>query len=434
MPAGAWWIVVVFSLANALGFVDRQILAMVVEPMKRDLGFSDAQIGSLYGAFALFYACASLPIAWLLDRYGRRTLVAAGVALWSIATISFALVRSFALMFAARVGVGVGEATLLPAAYSTFGDILPRSRLPFAMNLYHMGAIVGSACAFILGGTLVSWFRHAPAVSLPLLGTMHAWQIVFIYVGAPSLLIVLLLMTFREPARRRSPPAGPAVAAGSWVQVGVFYRQHWRIVLPHHAGASSLLLLGYSFVFWTPSFFERVHGVPAEQASVIFGSIFLVAGSAGCLLAGWIAQRLIDAGRLDMPIFAPMLGAALMLPLIIGIQVVTGLAWVYALYVPAMFLLNIPYGMLQGAMIQISPPEIRARVASVYMIFTAIGNALGPALVGWLNDDVFTARDGVRFSMLSMCLLFGLLGIALLATVRGRFTAALGSAAAHDLD
>ena len=192
-------------------------------------------------------------------------------------------------------------------------------------------------------------------------------------------------------------------------------------VLLHHGGATALLLLGYSFVFWTPSFFERVHGLAAEKASVYFGLIFIFSGVSGCLFYAWLSQRRFDGGTLDAALLVPMLSSLVLLPIIGLIQVVPSLPWVFALYVPAMFLINSPYGLLQGAMIQIAPPEIRARVAAVYMMFSALGNAIGPSIVGILNDGTFTVADGIRYSMLVMCGIFGIGGVLLLAMSRGRF-------------
>ena len=417
----AWWVVAVLALGAAISYVDRQSLALVSEPLRHDLHFSDAQIGSLYGGFAVFYAVASLPLAWTVDRFSRRHVIALGVLLWALATMAFGVVEGFIAMYAARILVGIGEACLVPATYSIFGDLLPRARLPFAMNLFHVGAVAGSGFAFVFGGWLVTSLRHLPMQSLPFFGDIFSWQLLFFYVGLPALLLIPLLFTFQEPARRRSESIVQGVSPGSWRGVWGFYRDNGALVLLHHGGATALLLLGYSFVFWTPSFFERVHGLAAEKASVYFGLIFIFSGVAGCLFSAWLSQRRFDGGTLDAPLLIPMLSSLVLLPIIGLIQVVPSLPWVFALYVPAMFLINSPYGLLQGAMIQIAPPEIRARVAAVYMMFSALGNAIGPSIVGILNDGAFTGADGIRYSMLVMCGIFGIGGVLLLAMARGRF-------------
>jgi MFS family permease len=427
-----WWVVAVLALGAAISYVDRQSLALVSEPLRHDLDFSDTQIGTLYGAFAVFYAAASLPLAWLVDRCSRRHVMALGVLLWALATMAFGVVQGFTAMYAARILVGIGEASLVPATYSIFGDLLPRSRLPFAMNIFHIGAVAGSGFAFVFGGWVVSSLRHEPMVTLPLFGDVFAWQWLFFYVGVPALVLIPLLYSFAEPLRRKSATRVPGVPPGSWRGVGRFYLDNWQLVLLHHLGATFLLLLGYSFVFWTPSFFERVHGIPAERASVWFGLIFIVAGVAGCLFSAWISQRRYDRGTLEAPLVVPMVSSLLLLPIIGLIQLVPSVPWVFALYVPAMFLINSPYGLLQGAMIQVAPPEIRARVAAIYMMFSALGNAVGPSIIGMLNDGAFTGADGIRYSMLVMCGVFGIGGVIMLAAAKGRFARKLAEVLEED--
>ncbi|MFM7066218.1 MAG: MFS transporter [Gammaproteobacteria bacterium] len=428
----AWWVIAVLALGAAISYVDRQSLALVSEPLRHDLGFSDTQIGALYGGFAVFYAVASLPLAWVVDRFSRRHVIAWGVVVWAFATMSFGIVQGFFAMYLARILVGIGEASLVPATYSIFGDALPRSRLPFAMNLFHVGAVAGSGFAFVFGGWVVTSLRHQPMVTLPVFGDIFAWQLLFFYVGLPALILVPLLFTFKEPTRRKSESQLTGIPPGSWRGVWQFYRHNWQLVLLHHLGATSLLLLGYSFVFWTPSFFERVHGLAAEQASVYFGVIFVIAGVSGCIVSAWVSQRHYDRGALEAPLLIPMYCSLLLLPIIGLIQVVTSLPWIFALYVPAMFLINSPYGLLQGAMIQIAPPEIRARIAAVYMMFTALGNAVGPSIIGMLNDDAFPGADGIRYSMLVMCGVFGLGGVLMLAAAKGRFARRLAEVIEND--
>ena len=146
----AWWVVVVLALALLVSYVDRQILALVVEPMKEDLGYSDTQVGWLYGGFAIFYALAGLPIAYLVDSRSRKGLIALGIFLWSIATMVCGMVQSFWALFAARIGVGVGEATVTPATYSILGDLMPRQRLPLALSIFQVGVNSFSINLFLM--------------------------------------------------------------------------------------------------------------------------------------------------------------------------------------------------------------------------------------------------------------------------------------------
>src|SRR5271168_5433916 len=211
----AWYSVVVLMLMYIFSFIDRTTISLLVEPMKRDLHISDTQIGMLQGlAFALLYTFLGLPIARLSDRHSRRAIIAGGVFVWSIMATLCGLARSAVQLFAARVGVGVGEAALSPAAYSIITDSFPLSKLGRAFGVYNIGITIGAGTAFLVGGIVVAAVSHAGATyTLPLVGEVRAWQMVFIVTGAPGILLPLLLLTFREPARRgllKQSTGGPA--------------------------------------------------------------------------------------------------------------------------------------------------------------------------------------------------------------------------------
>ena len=187
--AYAWFVVAVLIVAALVAYVDRQVVAIVVDPMKEDLGVGDAQIGWLYGVFAVFYAIAALPIAWLADRKSRRLIIAAGIFFWSLMTMACGLTRSYWNVLLARIGVGVGEATLSPATTSLVGDYFPREQVPLALSVFQTGPIMGSGIAFIIGGYVLGLVQDAEPLVLPYFGELRPWQQTFVYLGAPGLLL-----------------------------------------------------------------------------------------------------------------------------------------------------------------------------------------------------------------------------------------------------
>ncbi len=411
-PLYAWSVVAALVLAAIISFIDRQIVAIVVDPMKEDLGVGDAEIGWLYGVFAVFYAIAALPIAWLADNRSRKHIIAAGVFVWSLMTMACGLSRSFWHVLLARIGVGVGEATLTPATTSLVGDYFPRAQIPLALSVYQTGAIMGSGIAFIIGGTVLDVVQHADPWVLPMIGELRSWQQTFLLVGAPGLVLALSFLLLREPVRRVQPGNGPARA--SFTEVIRFYRKNTATLLLHHLGFLSLALMGYAFVFWTVSFFVRVHGYQASAASQLFGWIFLVTGPAGPILvalyAGWLSRR----GRADANIIAGMMAGLLAIPVIIAIQFVPDAAWAFVLYVPAMILVNAPFGIAAGSLPVITPVRLRAQVAAVYMLVVSVGMMLGPPLAGIFNERIFPQAEGVRYSLITLTGIFGALGVVLL--------------------
>ncbi|MFM8353421.1 MAG: spinster family MFS transporter [Gammaproteobacteria bacterium] len=426
-PLLAWSVVALLVFASLVSFVDRQIVAIVVEPMKQDLGLSDAEIGWLYGIFAVFYAVAALPIAWLADNRNRTRIIAAGVAFWSLMTAACGLVQNFWQLLLARMGVGVGEATLTPATHSLLGDYFPRERLPLALSIYQLGPILGSGLAFVIGGFVLSLVMTLAPMTIPGVGTLRPWQQTFVLLGLPGVLLAIAFLLMREPARRVDPQhqAVPLSA------VLVFYRAHLRLLMCHHLGCLFLNLMGYAFVFWSISYFVRVHGLDAAEASWTFGWIFTVFGALGPLLIAWLGKALADRGHDDANILAALIGGLLAIPFMIAVQFAPTPTIAFILYAPAMCFINSPFGIANGALPVIAPARIRAQVAAVNMLVGSFGMMLGPPLAGYFNTSVFPGPDGVRYSIITLVLFFGILGSILLAFARRPYAIAYRRALAE---
>lgn len=409
-PAYAWFVVGILVLASIVSYIDRQVVAIVADQMKADLGINDAQIGLLYGIFAVFYAIAGLPLAYLADRKSRKHIIAAGVFFWSMMTIACGLSRDFWQVLLARIGVGVGEATLLPATNSLVSDYFPRDRIPLALSVFQTGAIIGTGLAFIIVGFVLGIVEQRPEPVLPFYGALAPWQQTFIIVGAPGILIALVMLIIREPIRRVliNPATGNSNA--TFAEVRAFYKRNLWTFMLHHFGFLSFALMGYAFVFWTVPFFSRVHDVPPAQAAQIFGWIFLLCAPFGAvwagLQAGWFNRR----GHKDGNIIAGLLGGALSIPLILLIQVMPTPTLAFILYAPAVFLVNSPFGLAYGALPVITPPQMRAMIAAIYMFVVSVGMMLGPPLAGLFNEQIFPQSDGVRYSLIALTIIFGGLG------------------------
>lgn len=401
-PAYAWFVVAILVVASLVSYVDRQVLALLVTPIRQDLRITDTQIGWLFSGFAIFYALAGLPLAYLADRVNRKWLVCIGIFAWSLMTVACGLARNFWMLFAARIGVGVGEATLTPAAHSLIGDYFPREKIPLAVGVFQMSGTLGTGIAYTVGGSVVMLLTGVPAVDAGPLGELQPWQLVFIAVGAPGALVVLLMLLVREPVRRGiiKAYAGSKIGLASLAR---FYQRNWRTLLLHHIGFGFIALCGFSVVFWTPSFFERIHGVPAGTAGFYYGFYFLTFATGATYLGALIGQRLYRMGHMDWPMcgtlmFAwPMIVLGLITPMVPWVE----LAWV--LYAPLMFFINIPFGMAYGALPVIVPSQMRAQVSAVYLVFSsALGMGLGPVVTGAISDNIFPEPEGVRYSLMLM--------------------------------
>jgi MFS family permease len=423
----AWYSVAVLMLMYVFSFIDRTTISLLVEPMKRDLQISDTQIGMLQGlAFALLYTFLGLPIARLSDRHSRRAIIAAGVFIWSIMATLCGLARTAGQLFMARVGVGVGEAALSPAAYSIITDTFPRSKLGSAFGVYNIGITIGAGTAFLVGGIVVAAVSHPGATyALPLVGEVRAWQLVFIVTGAPGILLPLLLLTFREPVRRgllrKQSTAGPAAvdAKPTLREVLDYVWLNRKFYGLYFVALALLSMCGYCVAAWLPTALIRAYGVTAGQVGKVLGVSTIFMNSTGMLLAGLLCDRLTRQGKRDAPIIVALIsaGGIALLSVMPPIMPTVPLIWV------AIFFSGITFNAYNGVgpmgINQVTPNQYRAQVSAVYLfVVNALGLGIGPTLVPLVNQLLFHDPAKIRYSLIIVVFCAAATAIALLFLVR----------------
>lgn len=292
----AWltlWILVGLCI---LSLLDRQIIALMIQPIRADMGISDFEISLLQGlAFGLFYACCGLPIGYLVDRHPRRLLIFAGVFIWSLATAASGLAHTFGLLLVARMAVGGAEAVLGPAAYSLIADLFPRERLAFVLSIFSMGGTLGASLAFLLGGVLISQLEGV-SLSLPYVGALATWQLTFLTLGLPGLLIAFVIFAVREPVRRG---LGGQPRHGDWQAFVAFLRLRGRLFSCLFIGCGLISMMGYGYLAWLPSYLIRSHDLTVLQVGTLMGVLIGASGVVGGLLSGWLVDRLFARGIKD---------------------------------------------------------------------------------------------------------------------------------------
>ncbi len=398
-PAYGWYVVGVLLLAYTLSFVDRMILSLLVAPIRAALDISDTEVSLLIGlAFALFYTLLGLPIAWIADRWNRRNLILAGIILWSAMTAGCGFAGSYATLFLARVGVGVGEAALSPAAYSMLSDTFPRDRLARAMAVYSIGVPLGSGVAMILGAFVVQAVLAAPMVDLPLIGPVEAWRTIFLWVAAPGLLVCLLLLTIREPRRRGVRPSaaeGSAPAPGFLAHL-VGQRAALGALF---AGMSLIGLVMYGVIAWVPTFFARTYGMDVSEAGLWFGVIMATGGAAGLVAGGTLADRLFAKGVRDAHLRVMRLSILLGGPPLLAAALMPGATLAFAMLAFAFPMLTM-HGVGTVALQLVTPNEYRARVTALYFfVVNLVGLGFGPMLIALLTDHLFGDDGALRYSI-----------------------------------
>jgi MFS family permease len=424
----AWYATAVLMLAYTFSFLDRQILNLLVGPIKHDFRLTDVQFALLTGgAFALFYTVMGLPIGWLADRYPRKWIIAIGIALWSLMTATCGLARSFHSLLLARVGVAVGEATLTPSTYSLLADYFDASRLPRAMSLYMIGIYIGAGASTIIGGvTAFAVFQHF-VVDLPFVGRIESWHLVFLVVGLPGLLIALWITTLFEPPRKAAIRPTNETSRSSLRCLWEFFSGYPRMAIALFLGSAAFAIMNYMDA-WYPELFIRSWGWDVQSTGLVNGMASLTAGPVGMLTAGYVSGRMIRNGqtdaclRLTVYVVTASVVPATLMPLMPNAVLMAAFLW------PIKFLGGFVPVLAPSAIQQICPPSIRAQVGAIYIMATGIiGITLGPLLPALLTDHLFHDEHMLRYSLsLAACVVVPLALILLaqgLPQYRGRILA-----------
>ena len=386
-------LVAALVLAYMFSFLDRQVIALLVEPIKRDMALSDTGISLLQGgAFALFLAVAGLPAGRWIDTGRRTAIIAAGIAVWSVMTAASGLATGFGMLLALRMGVGLGEAVLTPGAHALIADSFPKDSLGFALGLYGIGTFAGLGIAY-LGGAAVLAALPPGGVAAPWGQMLHPWQLLFLAVGLPGLAVALLMAMLREPPRRTGAAVMPLEA------VAQFFRRHAAAILLLNLNVAFAAMMAYALSAWMPSVMVRSFGWTAARAGGAFGLIMVLAGVLGVVLGGWLgdrANRRMPDGRLVV-----MAGTALLASPFAAAAMLAGSPnALLLLLTPAVLLSTMSIGLGPAVSQAIMPSAARGVASAVAVtIVNLLGLGLGPTIVALLTDRLFRDPHMLRYSL-----------------------------------
>ena len=408
-----WLVVFILMIAYVFSFVDRQILNLLVGPIRRDLGISDTQMSLLMGfSFAIFYTILGIPLGRLADSRSRRGLIVAGVVVWSFMTALCGLARSYWQLFLFRIGVGVGEATLSPAAYSMIADYFPPERRATAISVYSMGIYLGSGIAFLLGGLVIQFAVAQGAVTLPFVGDVRPWQVVFFVLGGSGIIFSFAFLLVREPLR---DGVGSSDGSVPFSTVVAHLWENRRTVLCHNLGFAMIAFCSYGTAAWVPSFFIRTFNWKAGDVGVIYGLIVMVFGCLGIIFGGWLTDRWQKQGRSDAALRVGILACCVAILGNVYLLANTG-TLAAILMAPTVFALGMPFGAAPAAIVAIVPNQMRGQTAAVYLfIVNLIGLGIGPTAVALVTDYVFANDLALKWSMLIVGTVANIMAIAFLA-------------------
>jgi len=393
-----WLVVILLMAALILSFVDRIGLSLLVDPIRADLGVSDAQIGLLQGvAFGLFFAVMGLPFGWLADRWTRKGTIMLGVGLWSAATAACGLAANFPQLLLARIGVGAGEAALAPSSYSIVHDRFPREQLGRAISLFQVGGVLGAGLAMLITGFVYRHFVGGGGAELPLIGGLRPWQQTFVAIAAPGLLFVALIGLIREPERPAEPGADKERGVAAMVAA---VRSRIGLFLPLFLGMSGIIMTSYTLVSWMPAVLGREFHWAAEEIGVRYGLVVLAASPVGLLSGGWLADALVRSGTPGAHARVAALAAVIGLPFAMGLALPHGPVGLLLMAGGLHFAVSMPMGVVP-AFLQIATPQAaRAQVSGLYVLcINVIGLGIGPTLVGALSTGMASGPGSLRLAM-----------------------------------
>ena len=382
--AYAWGVVAILFVINLIGYLDRQILILMIGPIKHDLGLSDGAFGLIHGSgFVVTYALAGLFIGRLIDRGHRRNVLLVCLLLWTMFTALSGFARSGMELFIARMGVGFGEAALIPAAVSLLGDYFDERRRGRAVGVFMTGTYVGLGCSLAMTALLLPMFAQLSGWLA--VGGIEAppWRLLLGSMLPAGLAGAVLLLAVREPRGKGWTPPPPPVAARALS----YWFERADLYFPHHLGFAALAFCGFGLHAWAPAVLMREYGFSPAATGITYGLLVTLTGCLGAALGGWTGDVVLRR----FPRYGRMAAAA---PFIV--LAATGIAIAFG--APSAWVLVAGYGALNiglsaalvvglTSITDIAPVEVRARVTAVYLLFSGLfGMGLAPALMGYAND------------------------------------------------
>jgi MFS family permease len=394
-----WYVTVLLTLIYTFSFVDRQVLNLLVEPIRLDLGLSDTSISFLQGlAFVMPYVLMSVPIGRLVDKFNRILVLIGGALVWTVTTFACGMASNYGQLLAARMGVGAGEASVTPAAWSLLADFFPPEKLARPVSFYLMGPYLGGGLALIGGAAVIDWAKEVGQINLPLLGNVTAWQFTFMAVALPGLVIAAMLATIPNPKRQHVSDVHKTAPA--WSEVFGFLRSEARIYLAVMLGVPFLVVILYGLQGWVPTIMVRVYGWELADAGRIYGTVALLTGSAGVLSGPVVGNWLRDRGYADYPLRVGV-GAALAIMLsMCSLPWQDSGAGALVCIALASYFVTLPLALMTFILQTVTPRNMRGVVAGMYVVCTnVIGLGLGPTLVAGTTDYILSDPNRVHVSL-----------------------------------
>lgn len=394
----SWYVVFLLATLSVVSYADRLVLGILVEPVKAELQISDTQMGFLLGlSFSLVYATLALFLAGIADRHNRRNLIVVGVLLWSVMTSMSAFAESFWELALCRLGVGLGEAALGPAALSMISDLFVKDRRHAPLSVFLSAGVIGGTGAFIIGGAAVLFVTQMSSLSLPLLGELAPWRLVFLCMGVPGVFLgLLMLATVREPVRRTDKAAQSSAPDMGMGEVARHIRSRGSEYYPIFGGMLLVQMMVYAVATWYATVLIRGFELSISSAGFAFGIVGLVFGTSGAILGPMAVAALERRAKKDALLRIGVVAVAIAVPSTVLAPIASTLTISLGALAVAMFSLSAASALAPLLPQLVAPNAMRARVTALYFfIANSIGLGMTPVLVGFINDNQVLGVSGI---------------------------------------
>lgn len=406
-----WYVVILLAILSIVSYADRLVLGILVQPIKEELGVSDTAMGFLLGfSFATVYAVLALALARVADRWNRKRLIIIGVVIWSVMTSASAFADGFWQLAFCRLGVGIGEAALGPAALSIIADLFRQERRHVPVSMFLAAGVVGSTGAYIIGGGAILLVNSMSSTALPIIGELSAWRLVFLFMGLPGLILSVLMIFSVEEPKRRGDTSKPQA---TYPDIFAHLKEKGAEYFPIFAGIGVIQTVIYAIVAWFPTILVRTHDVPIADAGILYGTVGLIFGTAGAIFGPYLAGMLQRNGRSDGLYVIGFGFVALPVPFVFLTLLAPTVAIALMAVAVVLFCFMASSAMPPLLPQLIAPNAMRAQITALYYFLGNImGLGMGPLVVGLISDNKVFGASNLNQSILVVCAI--LMPIALL--------------------
>lgn len=402
-----WFTIVILTVCYLLSVVDRQVIMLLIDPIRASLSLNDVEIALVTGfSFSLFYTIMGIPMGWLADRTNRRTLIAVGLLLWSLATAMSGLSRSIAQLFLSRTAVAVGEASLSPAAYSIITDSFEAHERTRAGSVYFLGAALGPGLALLVGGALLHLFTGIGAVNLSGFGALEPWQLVLLTLALPGVLWAVVVLLFVTEPQRQSEKIVPGLAPDKG-ELWAALLLHRRLLFPFFGAVALFSLFGNGLLSWSATFFARNHGWLLAEAGGRLGLAITVCGAAGAIFAGWLGGRGVKNERGGDAILKTILILCVITVPLSVIATLVSNAWLSLILISIVIFATIGVSSIAPIFVaSLVAGSVRGRMVAIYLLVVGVVSVGGgPVVVSVFTEYVFGAPTALGKSIALLGLL-----------------------------